>query len=84
MSGAIHPYPNTPSWRGAQLKSIGTTLPLPFTFTYFCEYVFGYMFLYEFSLCHCDFWDGVDNSLTMYVCVFAWVCVWICTCSTCM
>jgi len=31
MRGAIHPLPNTPSWRGAQLKnkSTGTTLPLP-------------------------------------------------------
>jgi hypothetical protein len=29
MSGAIPPLPNTPSWRGAQLKEItGTTLPL--------------------------------------------------------
>jgi hypothetical protein len=32
MSGAIPPLPNTPSWRGAQLKkkSTGTNLPLPF------------------------------------------------------
>jgi hypothetical protein len=29
MCGAIPPLPNTPSWRGAQLKSTGTTLPLP-------------------------------------------------------
>jgi len=28
MRGAIPPLPNTPSWRGAQLKkSTGTTLP---------------------------------------------------------
>jgi hypothetical protein len=31
MRGAIPPLPNTPSWRGAQLKSTGTTLPLPST-----------------------------------------------------
>jgi hypothetical protein len=31
MSGAIPPFPNIPSWRGAQSKkSTGTTLPLPF------------------------------------------------------
>jgi hypothetical protein len=32
MGEAITPLPNTPSWRGAQLKtnSTGTTLPLPF------------------------------------------------------
>jgi hypothetical protein len=30
MSGALPPFPNTPSWRGAQLKkSTGTTLPVP-------------------------------------------------------
>jgi hypothetical protein len=30
MRGDIHLLPNTPSWRGAQLKkNIGTTLPLP-------------------------------------------------------
>jgi hypothetical protein len=29
MIGAIPPFPNTPSWRHAQLKSTGTTLPLP-------------------------------------------------------
>jgi hypothetical protein len=30
MSGAIRPLPNTPSWRGDQLKkSTGTTLSLP-------------------------------------------------------
>jgi hypothetical protein len=28
MRGAIHPLPNTSSWRGAHL-STGTTLPLP-------------------------------------------------------
>jgi hypothetical protein len=28
MSGAIPPFPSTPSWRGAEL-STGTTLPLP-------------------------------------------------------
>jgi hypothetical protein len=28
--------PNTPPWRGAQLKSTGTTLPFTFTFTYWC------------------------------------------------
>jgi len=28
MSGAIYPFPNTPSWHGAQLEEItGTTLP---------------------------------------------------------
>jgi hypothetical protein len=32
MRGTIPPLPNTPSWRGAQLKSsTGTTLPLTFT-----------------------------------------------------
>jgi hypothetical protein len=31
MSGSIPPLPNTPSWRGAQLrKSTGTTLPFTF------------------------------------------------------
>jgi len=31
MSEAIPPLPNTPSWRGAQLKkSTGTTLPFTF------------------------------------------------------
>jgi hypothetical protein len=30
MCGAI-PSPNTPSWRGAQLKSTGANLTLPFT-----------------------------------------------------
>jgi hypothetical protein len=29
MSVAIPPLPNTPSWRGAQLKNTGITLPLP-------------------------------------------------------
>jgi hypothetical protein len=30
MSGVIHPLPNTPSWRGAQLKHRDKfTLPLP-------------------------------------------------------
>jgi hypothetical protein len=33
MSGAIPPLPNTPSWRGAELKtSTGTTLLLPFIY----------------------------------------------------
>jgi hypothetical protein len=31
MSEAIPPLPNMPSWCGAQLKNIGTTLPLPST-----------------------------------------------------
>jgi len=26
-----HRFPNTPAWRGAQLKNTGTTLPLHFT-----------------------------------------------------
>jgi hypothetical protein len=30
MSGAIPPLYNTHSWRGAQLKSTGTNLPLTF------------------------------------------------------
>jgi hypothetical protein len=40
MRGAIPPLLSTPSWRGAQLKFEGTTLPLPlplplpFTFTF--------------------------------------------------
>jgi hypothetical protein len=34
MSGAIPPLPNTPSWRGAQLKKrTGTTLFLPLPLT---------------------------------------------------
>jgi len=31
MRGAIPPLPNTPSWRGAQEKSTGTTLPFTFS-----------------------------------------------------
>jgi hypothetical protein len=30
MSGAKHPLPDTPSWRGAYLKSTGINLPLPY------------------------------------------------------
>jgi len=33
MSGAIHPFPNTPSWRGAQLKNYRNTFTFTFTFT---------------------------------------------------
>jgi hypothetical protein len=29
MHESIPPFPNTPSWRGAQLKKTGTTLHLP-------------------------------------------------------
>jgi len=33
MSGAIPTLPNTPSWRGDQLKRTGTILPLPYLIT---------------------------------------------------
>jgi hypothetical protein len=35
MRGAIPPLPNTPSWRGAQLKKKhGTTLPYIYMYTH--------------------------------------------------
>jgi hypothetical protein len=38
MCLAVPPFPNTPSWRGAQLKekSIGTTLPLYLPYEFLC------------------------------------------------
>jgi len=33
MNGSIPPLPNTPSWRGAQLKNTGTILPSPLYLT---------------------------------------------------
>jgi hypothetical protein len=45
MRGAITPLPNTPSWRGAQLKMhTGATLPLPEIQTvFYVEYVSLFM-----------------------------------------
>jgi len=38
MSGATHPLPNTPSWRGAQLKHGGnSSFTFTFTFTFTCS-----------------------------------------------
>jgi hypothetical protein len=35
MSGAVTPFPNTPSWRGAQLKHRNNfTFAFTFTFTF--------------------------------------------------
>jgi hypothetical protein len=40
MRGAISPIPNTPSWRGAQLKgSTGATSPLPLIIIIITMYV---------------------------------------------
>jgi hypothetical protein len=49
MRGALPPLPNTPSWRGAQLKNTGTTLPLEvknaWSFASSPPYVFTVCFL---------------------------------------
>jgi len=37
----IPPLPNTPSWRGAQLKSTGTTLPIPIETERTCKFLRG-------------------------------------------
>jgi hypothetical protein len=36
MSGAIPPFPNTPSWRGAQLKKHGDNFNFTFLINAFC------------------------------------------------
>jgi hypothetical protein len=52
MRGEIPPLPNTPSWRGAQLKkSTGTALPLPFTFICLSDkLILCVVLLHEFDL----------------------------------
>jgi hypothetical protein len=34
MSGAVHPLPNTPSWRGVQLKKHRDSFTFTFNFTF--------------------------------------------------
>jgi hypothetical protein len=47
MRGAIPSLPNTPSWRGAQLKkSTGTALPLPLPLPLYEDQI-------EFNVCVC-------------------------------